>query len=42
LHAVREIDEIHDAEHQRQAGCDKEQQDPELQSIQNLDEEERA
>ena len=28
LHAMREIDEVHHAEHQRQAGRDQEQQTP--------------
>ena len=34
--AVRQIDEIHDAEHQRQAGCQQEQQQAELQAVQRL------
>ena len=42
LDAVGEIDEIHDAENQRQAGRDQEQKDAELQSVEDLDEEERA
>ena len=42
LGAVRQIDEIHHAEHQREAGRDQEQKNAELQSVQDLDEEERA
>ena len=42
LNAVRQIDEIHHAEHQREAGRDQEQQNAELQSVQDLDQEERA
>ena len=42
LDAVSKIDEIHHAEDQRQAGCDQEQKDAELQSVQDLDEKERA
>jgi hypothetical protein len=33
---VRQIDEIHDAEHQRQAGCQQKQQQAELQAVQRL------
>ena len=42
LNAMREIDEIHHAEDQRQAGRDQKQQDAKLQAVQDLDEEERA
>ena len=34
--AVRQIDEIHDPEHQRQSGREQEQQQPELQPVQEL------
>ena len=34
--AVRQIDEVHDAEHQRQSGREQEQQQAELQSVQDL------
>src|SRR5205085_12360448 len=34
--AMREVDEIHDPEHQRQAGREQEQQQAELQSVQEL------
>ena len=34
--AVRQIDEVHDAEHQRQAGRQQKQQQPELQAVQRL------
>ena len=42
--AVREIDEVHDAEHQRQPRRQQEQQQPELQAVQELfdDEEHRV
>ena len=40
LDAVREIDEVHHAEHQREAGRDEEQQHAELQPVQRLDDEE--
>ena len=33
---MREIDEVHDAEHQRQSGGEQEQQQAELQSVQDL------
>ncbi|BBO09586.1 hypothetical protein TM102_10560 [Bradyrhizobium sp. TM102] len=33
---MREVDEIHDAEHQRQAGGEQEQQQAELQPVQEL------
>jgi hypothetical protein len=33
---MRQIDEIHDAEHQRQPGCQQKQQQAELQSVQRL------
>ena len=33
---MREVDEIHDPEHQRQAGGEQEQQQAELQSVQEL------
>ena len=36
LHAVREVDEIHHAEDQRQPCRDEEQEDAELQTIQDL------
>ena len=42
LHAVGEVDEVHHAEHQRQAGRDQEQQDAELQAVQRLDQEQSA
>ncbi len=32
------IDEVHDAEHQREAGGDQEQDQSELQAVQDLDE----
>ena len=41
LDAVRQIDEVHHAEHQRQAGRDQEQQNAELDAVEDLDEEER-
>ena len=34
-----EVDEVHHAEHQRQAGRDQEQQDAELQPVEGLDHE---
>ena len=34
--AVRQIDQIHDAEHERQPGGEQEQQQPELQAVQAL------
>ena len=34
--AVRQVDEIHDPEHQRQPGRKQEQQQPELQAVQAL------
>src|SRR5438270_85441 len=37
--AVREVDHIHDAEHQRQAGGEQKQHQPELQAVQRLLEE---
>ena len=37
LDAVREIDEIHDAEDERQSRRNQKQQDAELQSVQDLD-----
>ena len=41
--AVRQVDEVHDAEHQRQSGGEQEQQQAELQSVQDLfDDEEHA
>ena len=40
LHAMRQIDEVHDAEHQRQPGGDEEQDEAELKAVQGLDEEE--
>ena len=40
---MREIDEVHDAEHQRQTGREQEQQQPELQAVQDLfDDEQHA
>jgi hypothetical protein len=33
---MRQIDKVHDAEHQRQARRQQEQQQPELQSVQKL------
>src|SRR5271166_3808557 len=38
--AVREIDEIHHAEHQRKSGRDQEQEDAELQAVEDLHNEE--
>ncbi len=38
--AMRQIDEVHDAEDQRQAGGEQEQQQTELQAVQTLFEEE--
>jgi hypothetical protein len=40
LGAVGEIDEVHDAEHQRQPGGHQEQEDAELQPVQGLQDEE--
>ena len=40
LHAVRQIDEIHDAKHQRRPGGDQEEKHAELQAVQSLDEKE--
>jgi hypothetical protein len=34
--AVREVDHVHDAEHQREAGGEQEQHQPELQAVQRL------
>ncbi len=34
--AMRQIDEVHDAEHQRQSRRQQKQQQPELQSVQEL------
>ncbi len=42
LDAVGEIDEVHDAEHQRQSGGDQKQQHAELQAVQHLNDDERA
>ena len=39
---MREIDEVHHAEHQRQAGGDEKQDQPELQAVQHLDEKQRG
>ena len=39
--AVRQIDEVHDAEHERQPGRQQEQQQAELQSVQALLDEKR-
>ena len=39
LDAVGEIDEIHHAEHQREAGRDQEQKDAELQPVEGLNHE---
>ncbi len=41
LHAVREVDEVHDAEDQRQPRRDQEQEDAELQAVERLHEDER-
>ena len=35
-HAVRQVDEAHDAEHQRESGCQQKEQDAELKSVQEL------
>ena len=40
LHAMRQIDEVHHAEHQRQPRGDQEQQHAELQAVERLDDEE--
>ena len=40
LHPMREIDEIHHAEHKRKAGGDQKEQDSELQSVEDLNEDE--
>ena len=40
LHAMRQVDEVHHAEHQRQPCGDQEQQHAELQAVQGLDDEE--
>jgi hypothetical protein len=40
LHAMRQVDEVHHAEDERQPGRDQEQQDAELQAVQDLDDEE--
>ena len=40
LDAVREVDEVHHAEHEREPGRDQEQQHAELQAVQGLDDEE--
>ena len=37
---MREVDEVHHAEDQRQSGRDEEQDEAELQTVQDLDEEE--
>ena len=39
LHAVRQVDEIHHAEHEGQAGGDEKEDEPELKAVQSLDEE---
>src|SRR5262245_53282410 len=39
LDAVREVDEVHDAEDESQAGGDQEQDHTELQAVENLDDE---
>ena len=39
LDAVRQVDEVHHAEHQREAGRDQEQQDAELQPVEDLNDE---
>ena len=41
LHAVREVDEIHHPEHQRQPRRDQKQQDAELQPVEKLNDKER-
>jgi len=33
---VRQVDEVHDAEHQREASCEQEEQQAELQAVQQL------
>ena len=40
LHAMREIDEVHHAEHKGKAGCDQKQQHSKLQSVEDLNEDE--
>ena len=40
LDAVREVDEVHHAEHQRETRRDQEQQDAELKPVENLDDKE--
>src|SRR5262245_47441387 len=40
LDAVREVDEVHHPEHQRKTGRDQEKQDAELETVQNLDNDE--
>ena len=42
LHAVRQVDEVHHTEHQRQAGCNQEQKNAELQAVEDLDQKERG
>ncbi len=42
LDAVREIDEVHHAEHKRQPGRDQEQDHAELKPVQHLDDKERG
>ncbi len=42
LNAVCQVDEVHDPEHQRQAGRDQEQQHAELQPVEDLDNEKRG
>jgi hypothetical protein len=37
---MREIDEVHHAEHKRKTGCDQKQQHSKLQSVENLNEDE--
>ena len=39
--AMRQVDKIHDAEDQRQPGCQQEQQHPELQPVEHLGEDQR-
>ena len=42
LDAMREVDEIHHPEHERQARGDQEQQQPQLQAVQDLNDQKRA
>ncbi len=42
LHAVRQVDEVHHPEHEREPRRDQEQDDPELQAVERLDQDERG